>query len=823
MKKQKTEKKVAKISHINKPSNLSLTDWQIALRKQFGSDNVFDVKNIGDRPVYSDFNVCNPVNNNTYKVAIRSNQRGINFCTCNDFKTNQLGTCKHIEYVLFQINNYPPYKKILTQGYTPEYSSIYLHYAKERHVKIRIGTEKTTEFEALAAQWFDADLVLKESSYQIIETIMQQAYAIDSQFRCYPDALDFIVAKRETSVRLQKINTLFENKNFLDNTVKVKLFEYQKQGVQALLKAGRTLLADDMGLGKTLQAIAACEILKNEFNVLKVLVICPTSLKYQWKSEINRFCDSSVKVIEGQFVARQAQYLDDSTYKVVSYNTVVNDVAYINSMEPDVIILDEAQRIKNWQTKISTQVKKLHSKYAIVLTGTPIENKLEELYSVMQFVDLYKLGPLYSFLDKYQRKDDRGKVIGYQHLNDIGRQLENIMVRRTKKEVLTQLPTRMDKNLFVPMTDEQLIMHSDYQANVSKLVNKWKQMGYLDESDRQKLLINLNLMRMVCDSTYVAAPNEKNYDTKVDELMCILEEALTNPDQKVVIFSQWQRMTQLIAKELTERELQFEYLHGGIPSKNREQLLINFKENPLSKVFLSTDAGGVGLNLQTASLLINVDIPWNPAVLEQRIARIYRLGQTENVQIINLISAGTIEHRMLDVLQFKNAMAAGVLDGGEDSIFMTDSKFNQFMKTVEQISSTEEATNMPSSTPEPYQAEQIAQIDNSKNGKNTDGEQLSIFDLEDENSNTPAKINKQTQIETSTPSNLISQGLAFFAQLAATLSTPEGTQNLMKQIIHKDEKTGQKYLKMPIENEKVVANAIQAFASLANLMQQNSK
>ncbi len=818
MKKQKTEKKVAKISHINKPSNMSLVDWQIALRKQFGSDNVFEVKNIGERPVYSDFNVRNPINNNTYKVAIRSNQRGINFCNCNDFKTNELGTCKHIEYVLFQINNYPPYKKILQQGYTPEYSSIYLHYAKEKSVKIRIGTQQTEQFEALAKLWFDANDILKESSYQDIETIIQQAFAIDSQFRCYPDAIDYIVAKREKVIRLKKVNQLFENKNLLDQTLKVKLFEYQKQGVEALLKAGRGLLADDMGLGKTLQAIATCEILKKEFNVQKILIICPTSLKYQWKSEINKFCDATIQVIEGQLPIRQTQYQEESSYKVVSYNTVVNDVVYINAMEPDVIILDEAQRIKNWQTKISTQVKKLHSKYAIVLTGTPIENKLEELYSVMQFVDLYKLGPLYSFLDKYQRKDDRGKVIGYQHLNDIGKQLADVMVRRTKKEVLKQLPTRMDKNLFVPMTDEQLIMHSEYQANVSKLVNKWKRLGFLDESDRQKLLINLNLMRMVCDSTFVAAPSEKHYDTKVDELMCILEEALTNPEQKVVVFSQWQRMTQLIAKELTERELQFEYLHGGIPSKNREQLLINFRENPLSKVFLSTDAGGVGLNLQTASLLINVDIPWNPAVLEQRIARIYRLGQTENVQIINLVSTGTIEHRMLDVLQFKNSIAQGVLDGGEDSIFMTDSKFNQFMKTVEQISEVELPTNPAKSTPEPYQAEPIATIENQISGKTTSGEQLSFFDLENEENNTPTKNNKSKSTQEAMAENPQTKNIDMFAQLFAALATPEGTQKLMQQIIHKDEKTGQKYLKMPIENEAIVANALQAFANLASLI-----
>ncbi|MFN0047680.1 MAG: DEAD/DEAH box helicase [Cytophagales bacterium] len=810
--------KVVKISHLSKPSNLSLIDWQLALRKQFGSDNTFIVKNLGERAVFSDFSVQNPINNNTYKVAIRSKERGINFCTCNDFKTNQLGTCKHIEYVLFQIENYAPYKKILRQSYAPEYSSIYLHYSKERNVKIRIGTTESEKFKSLAGKWFDQKLVLKEDSYQNIEAILQEAHGIDAGFRCYDDALEFILDARERSNRLQKVEAIFKDENILNESVRVQLFPYQKLGVEAILKSGRTLLADDMGLGKTLQAVSACEILKKHFNVARILVICPTSLKYQWKSEVSQFTDSSVKVIEGHIGQRKIHYFeDDSTYKVISYNTAVNDISFLNEMEPDVIILDEAQRIKNWQTKISTQIKKLNSKYAIVLTGTPIENKLEELYSIMQFVDLYKMGPLYSFLDTYQIKDAKGKIMGYKKLNDIGKRLSGVLVRRTKKEVLTQLPSRMDKNLFVPMTDEQTIMHTEYQANVSKLVNKWKNMGFLDEKDRQKLLINLNLMRMVCDSTAVAKPEEKNYDTKVDELMCILEEALSNPDQKVVIFSQWERMTRLISTELTSRNLRFEYLHGGIPSKEREKLLINFRDNPKSKVFLSTDAGGVGLNLQAASLLINVDIPWNPAVLEQRIARIYRLGQKENVQIINLVATGTIEHRMLDVLQFKNSMAAGVLDGGEDSIFMTDSKFNQFMKTVEEISAVDTSASHYEVNTEPYAPEEaLTQTTGADKVAIAPGEQLGIFDLNEEDDNSPIKNKLENTVHDNESADLLTKGLDFFSQLANTLANKEATENLMKNIIQKDEKTGENFLKIPVENEKVAENAIKLLASLVN-------
>ena len=172
-------------------------------------------------------------------------------------------------------------------------------------------------------------------------------------------------------------------------------------------------------------------------------------------------------------------------------------------------------------------------------------------------------------------------------------------------------------------------------------------------------MLSMSQMRMVCDSTYIL-DQVTRYDTKVSELMAILEEFFTNDDTgKVVVFSQWKRMLDLVKAEMEDRDVGFQYLHGGVPSKKRGDLIKNFKEDPDCHIFLSTDAGGVGLNLQAASLVINLDIPWNPAVLEQRIARVWRMGQENAVQVINLVSAGTIEHRMLGVLKFKASMAKG--------------------------------------------------------------------------------------------------------------------------------------------------------------------
>ena len=235
-------------------------------------------------------------------------------------------------------------------------------------------------------------------------------------------------------------------------------------------------------------------------------------------------------------------------------------------MEPDLVILDEAQRIKNWKAKTSIAIKKIKSPYAVVLTGTPIENRLEELYSIMQFIDQFKLGPLYRFLDHHQIKDlQSGKIIGYTNLKEIGKVLSDVLIRRTKKQVLRQIPKRQDKVLLVPMTEEQREVHDDQKDHVARLVAKWRRYKFLSEPDRKRLMSSLSKMRMVCDSTYVV-DQETRFDTKITELICILEEFFCDPEAKVVIFSQWARMNNIVAQELEERDT-VSYTHLTLPTK----------------------------------------------------------------------------------------------------------------------------------------------------------------------------------------------------------------------------------------------------------------
>src|SRR5258708_1807321 len=217
-----------------------------------------------------------------------------------------------------------------------------------------------------------------------------------------------------------------------------------------------------MGLGKTIQALAAAEIMARHYGVERVLIVCPTSLKHQWEREIVRFTDRQALVVGGLRARREQQYAARSGFfTITNYDTVHADLDLIARWSPDLVILDEAQRIKNWNTRTARSVKRIASPYAIVLSGTPLENRLEELVSIVGFVDRHRLGPTFRFLHEHQILDEFGKVVGYRDLDRIGKTLAPVLIRRTKDQVLTQLPKRLDKNLFVPMTPQQRVHHEE--------------------------------------------------------------------------------------------------------------------------------------------------------------------------------------------------------------------------------------------------------------------------------------------------------------------------------------------------------------------------
>jgi superfamily II DNA or RNA helicase len=667
---------------------MSLEAWQAALRRQFGREQSFALTNVGGAPIFSEFQVVNPQSRGTYRVVIRGGA-GSNFCSCPDFATNALGTCKHIEFTLGRLERRPGGRAALARGWAPPFSEVYLQYGARREVKFRPKGDAPPELTRLAARYFDREGTLRPEAFGRFAVFLAGAARLDSDLRCYDDVLGFVAQVRDGERRAARLAAAFPRgirSAGFEKLLRVPLYDYQCQAALFAGRAGRCLIGDEMGLGKTMEAIAAAEIMARHAGVERVLVVCPTSLKYQWEREIARAIGRPTTVIGGLRRLREAAFGAESFYKLMNYDTVHQDLDLIAAWSPDLVILDEAQRIKNWTTRTARSVKKIASPYAIVLTGTPLENRLEELVSIVDFIDQHRLGPTFRFLHDHQVLDESGRVIGYRDLDRIGRTLAPILLRRRKAEVLAQLPARLEKRFFVPMTPEQTRHHEENRELVGRIVAKWRRHRFLSEADQRRLMIALQNMRMACDSTYLLDP-ASDHGTKADELLTLLEEIFEQPETKVVVFSQWVRMHELLARRLAKRGWDHVVFHGGVEVRKRQALVDRFREDARCRVFLSTDAGGVGLNLQHASVVVHVDLPWNPAVLEQRIGRVHRLGQTRPVQVMSFVAKGTIEEGMLSILGFKRSLFAGVLDGGEREVFLGGDRLKRFMDSVAKVTS----------------------------------------------------------------------------------------------------------------------------------------
>jgi SNF2 family DNA or RNA helicase len=393
-----------------------------------------------------------------------------------------------------------------------------------------------------------------------------------------------------------------------------------------------------------------------------VLVVCPASLKSQWRSEIHRFCQRDVQLIGGGAAQRFAQYDNGCFFTVCNYEQVLRDILAIERVKWDLIVLDEGQRIKNWEAKTSAVIKGLKSPFALVLSGTPLENRLDELYSVVQFVDDRRLGPGFRFFNKHRLADEKGKVLGYKNLGELRETLKPVLLRRTRESVRLELPPRTTEMVRIAPSDEQLELHNANKKIVASIISK----KFISEMDLLRLQKALLMCRMSANSTFLVDKQPPGHSTKLERLDELFEQIFQEEGRKVVLFSEWTTMLDLIQPLLKKRKLDYVRLDGSVPQRQRQELVHKFQTDPQCRLFLTTNAGSTGLNLQSANTVINVDLPWNPAILEQRIARAHRMGQQQSVQVFVLVTEETIEESLLQTLAAKKELAMAALDVESD-------------------------------------------------------------------------------------------------------------------------------------------------------------
>lgn len=629
---------------------------------------------------WCDYLVTSTLSGKTYRVALRGLERGQAYCTCPDFRTNTLGTCKHVMKVQQAVRRRFDAKQ-LERPFRPQGIAVFVQYGEEQSLRWELPprlSEDACEIvgRALLPVRSGAGSTNKNEdgqecpSYDITDVAdlikrIAKLEQLGHSVTIYPDAEELIqrrLHEARIAARIAEIRRDPAKHPLRGTLLKTKLLPYQLDGIAFAVGAGRAILADDMGLGKTIQGIGVAELLAREAGIKKVLIVCPASLKSQWRSEIHRFCDRDVRLINGRVAERLPQYRSDCFFTVCNYEQVLRDIMAIETVPWDLIVLDEGQRIKNWETKTTQVVKSLRSRFALVLSGTPLENRLEDLYSVATFIDARRLGPAFRFFHRHRIVDEDGKVIGYKNLDQLRETLRPVLLRRTRESVRLELPPRTDEYVRIQPTDEQLALHTGFLNIVAQIVRK----PFISEMDLLRLRQALLMCRLSADSTFLVNKQKPAFSSKLERLAELFDQLFEEPDRKVVLFSEWTGMLDLIEPLLKARKLPFVRLDGSVPQGRRAELVHEFQTNADCKLFLTTNAGSTGLNLQAANTVINVDLPWNPAVLDQRIARAHRMGQSQPVQVYILVTDGTIEESLLQTLMLKRDLALAALDADSD-------------------------------------------------------------------------------------------------------------------------------------------------------------
>lgn len=634
-------------------------------------------------------------------VTLRGREDGRYACTCDDFAENELRTCSHVE----RVRNWQARQRKRDRRSVPDdvlsvwcCPRTWAERIPRSLAEIRVDAPGGA-LPPVLERYFDEDAWLRpapegrtDSSWARAacgaarRVALRRGWTLDldaaTEERIRTAAADERLARRRREASE-------DERSWRDvlSRVRLRLHPYQEEGARFLALTGRAFLADDMGLGKTVQAVVATLLLRERAGLRRALVVCPASLKHQWRHEIAKTCGEEARIVDGPRADRLAAYRRwRSGFLVLNYELILRDLEAIRQAEPDLVILDEAQRIKNWSTKTARAVKLLRSPHAFVLTGTPLENRLLELHSLVEFLHRRAAGPRWRLLPFHAVTESRGRVIAYEGLDVLRGRLRAFFLRRERRAVQHQLPERTDNTFWTGMGSAQLRPYRKHAATAAAVLGRPQP---LRPQDVRALLRALTSMRILCNAhaqydwdRYAAqvrhgAGDARSLDSpKLEEFTRVLEDLLDESDRKIVVFSQWKRMLRLahfaVRGLLDRRDLRAEVFHGGLTSSARAEMLDEFRRDPEFRVMFSTDAGGLGLNLQEASVVVNLEVPWNPAVLEQRIGRVHRMGQQRSVQVLHFVTKGAIEERVLKVVESKRALFEGLLVDEADEVVLDE-------------------------------------------------------------------------------------------------------------------------------------------------------
>ncbi|MEX1368442.1 MAG: DEAD/DEAH box helicase [Nannocystaceae bacterium] len=632
-------------------------------------------------------------------------------CSCPDYLKGGLGVCKHGIAVLHELGARP---RVLARGHAEVPSTPMVWWDPIQPLRgplDRLAALRVSE-PARVGNGLRALLTTKTEPARLRPSSLRTAAARRKTVECLaalverfdPDPALAAVVREELVQQDRGDQLLLPAKTLrrAQRSFRLELYPYQQESVRKFLASGRMLLADDMGLGKTIQAAAIAHLLVQSGRISRILIIAPASLKSQWVREWRKATPVPIEDVDGGPAQRGEQYASTSAGALVAnYEQVLRDLDLIDGYAPELVILDEAQRIKNWQTQTARTIKRLDVPYRLVLTGTPLENRLDELASIMDWVDPHVMAPKWRLAAVHQVTSDGSReVLGVQNLEVLRARLAPRMVRRRRLDILRELPPRTDTVVPVELTDAQRLEHDELNIPIAQLVamarrrplNHQQFLRLMSLLTTQRIIAN-GLAQLRFESVWPGLPEHGGQEAtlralampKLEHLRALVQSLVVEQGRKIVVFSQWRRMLSLahwaIGDILGDQGHRAAFFTGRESRKRRTTNVVEFHDEPSVSVLLCTDAGGVGLNLQrAASCCINLELPWNPAVLEQRIARIHRLGQSEPVDAYTLVTEDSIEERIAGIISSKRALFDGLFDGQSDEV--TFAEASSFIATL---------------------------------------------------------------------------------------------------------------------------------------------
>jgi superfamily II DNA or RNA helicase len=728
-------------------------------------------------------------------------------CDCPDFVRGALGLCKHLLAVVDQLAAKSRLWKEATDGPT----------AQLPRLRWDTTLAPASAFDPLSALGLEPDGTSERvrppaGLLRLFRSAKSGPWRLEETHEEDPEARLRLVADLQKQQRLAGHDgdpavraVLADERNRLERILRLRahrqrlrgasshgkrrLYDYQKAGVERFLAQGRLVLADDMGLGKTTQAIVAAAALQEVGLVRRGLFIVPASLKSQWQREWQAVSSAPLVVVEGGPEARREIYTRTRRgFLVTNYEQVVRDLDAIASWGADLVVLDEAQRIKNWSTRTALTIKHLRPTYRLVLTGTPMENRLEELASIVEWVDDRALEPKWRLLPLHSAyADGTREVTGARNLAALRARLAPVLLRRLRSEVLAQLPPRQDTVVPVALTEEQRSAHDDLNLPIAKLLAMGKRRP-LSPPEFLRLMSLLATQRVIANGMAqlnfketwpelrLRAPTPKLLESlatpKLNELRELVGNLVVTQKRKLVVFSQWRRMLELAAWAVSDliapEGLRAMFFTGQEGLRRRTQNLVDFHDDPKAAILFLSDAGGVGLNLQkAANACINLELPWNPAVLEQRIGRIHRLGQKRPIDVYNLVSQECIEERIAGIVSDKRALFKGVFEGSSDQIAFERS--SSFMTLLERLIE-------PPSVPAPVAADPAAEA---AAADEAEGSAIEVEEMVDA-ANAPGQDAPAPSPETPLAASLAMGGDAPIARLFQAIRVERGSDGSLR-------------------------------------------